>query len=221
MRRPCTRSTTTNPRPPPTPVSPTRCSLTRAAAWLRRLPGSSNAGRRFWSSSAVRSTAEFPPTSPECTGTSQAPRGKRTAASPSSPKDHRPRRQLQLPPHHTVDIELTSPANAPGPVPVIMEFCFEGYQGHPPPPPHPVPRPSGNSREPLGGSRALDFIGAGTIERRWLGRLRGYVLCRSRRRPSLPTPRQARPRHDKLPANRDRPPPGRPRLHAAQRWPHP
>ncbi len=42
----------------------------------------------------------------------------------------------------TVDINLslTTPANAPGPVPVIMEFSFEGYPGlHLPPPPAGTP----------------------------------------------------------------------------------
>jgi hypothetical protein len=49
----------------------------------------------------------------------------------------------------TVDIQLTltTPANATGPVPIIMEFTFEGYPGfkmRPPPPPAPgvTPAPS-------------------------------------------------------------------------------
>jgi len=49
----------------------------------------------------------------------------------------------------TVDIQLTltTPANATGPVPIIMEFTFEGYPGfkmRPPPPPVPgvTPAPS-------------------------------------------------------------------------------
>ncbi|WP_348269075.1 acetylxylan esterase [Edaphobacter paludis] len=39
-----------------------------------------------------------------------------------------------------IELSLTTPANAGGPVPIIMEFSFEGYPGFKmPPPPAPVP----------------------------------------------------------------------------------
>jgi hypothetical protein len=43
-----------------------------------------------------------------------------------------------------IELSLTTPANAPGPVPIIMEFSFEGYPGFkmPPPPPDMAKEPS-------------------------------------------------------------------------------
>ncbi len=45
-----------------------------------------------------------------------------------------------------IDLTLTTPANATGPIPVIMEFTFEGYPGFKMPPP-PAPAP-GTTPEP-------------------------------------------------------------------------
>lgn len=51
-----------------------------------------------------------------------------------------------------IELSLTTPANATGPVPIIMEFSFEGYPGFktvPPPPPPPGTKPDPTWKQQL------------------------------------------------------------------------